>query len=79
MVYAVKQDRHSLFSRIKTLTELERFLLDEISGKSTIDEISGKSTMTKSVDLIVVSLGFYATTRLQGPQRQDQNYKCHGE
>jgi hypothetical protein len=47
--HASKRDRHFLFSRINTLTELESFLLDEISGKSN---------MTKEVDLIVVRLEY---------------------
>jgi hypothetical protein len=49
-----KPDRHFLFSRLNTLTELERFLLDELSGGSN---------MTKSVDLIVVSLGIWEFMR----------------
>jgi hypothetical protein len=49
-----QSDRHFLFSRINTLTELETFLLDEVSGKTT---------MTKNVDLIVVSLGIWEFMR----------------
>jgi hypothetical protein len=49
-----KPDRHFLFSRINTLAELERFLLDEIAGKTN---------MTKNVDLIVVSLGIWEFMR----------------
>jgi hypothetical protein len=48
MPHAGKPDQHFLFSRINTLTELESFLLNEISGKTV---------MTKQVNL--VSLGLW--------------------
>ena len=54
MPHSSKPDRHFLFSRINTLTQLESFL---------IEEISGKTTMTKNVDLIVVSLGIWEFMR----------------
>jgi hypothetical protein len=54
MPHGKQPDRHFLFSRINTLTELESFLLDEISGKTT---------MIKNVNLIVVSLGIWEFMR----------------
>jgi hypothetical protein len=58
-----------LFTRINTLTGLESFLLDEISQKSN---------MTKSVDLIIVSLGVWEQVRPQDcKDRSGKNRTTH--
>jgi hypothetical protein len=61
-----KPDRHFLF---QGSADTESFLL----------AVSGKTTMTECRPVSVsLEMGVYATTRLQGPKRQKQNYKYVG-